>query len=98
MSTNPHNRIVEKHYSPKELSCLLGFSSDFWRDQAKAGELTLRDVEDPNRVLATPVEIGGELRVPASAVNAFLACHTFAYDAGIKARNAGELRRILARG
>lgn len=89
-------RVVEKHYTPRELEYLIGFSPDYWRDQAKAGELTLRDPADPNTILAAPVEIGGELRIPASCVNAFLTRHPFRYDAGIKARNTAELRRKLA--
>ena len=41
-TTQQLSRIVEKHYSPKELSYLLGFTPNFWRDLAKAGELTAR--------------------------------------------------------
>lgn len=92
-----HQRVVEKHYSPKELSYLMGFSARYWCDACKAGELTLRDANAPDLVLAQPVEIGGELRIPASCVNAYLARHPFRYDAGVKARNTGELRRILAK-
>lgn len=87
-------RVVEKHYSPQEASALLGFSAEYWRDQAKAGELTLVDSAS-QAVIAEPLEIGGELRIPASCLNAFLARRPFRYDAGIKARNSAELRRKL---
>jgi hypothetical protein len=99
MTMPTHNgaqRVVEKYYSPRELFYLLGFSPEFWRDKCKAGELTLR-TGAPARVVSEPVEIAGELRIPASAVNAFLGARRFFYDVGIKARNTGELRRKLAK-
>jgi hypothetical protein len=85
-------RVVEKYYSPRELSVLLGFSPDFFRDEAKAGSFTLTV---DGSVVCEAVEIGGELRIPATAVNAWLVAHPYRYDAGVKARNAGELRRKL---
>ena len=95
MAMNPSNpipRVVEKYYSARELGVLLGFSKDFFADLAKAGEFTLTVAD---QVVIQPLELGGELRIPASAVNAWLARHPYRYDAGIKARNAGELRRKL---
>ena len=47
-------------------------------------------------VVCAPLEISGELRIPATAMNAWLARHPYRYDAGVKARNQGELRRKLA--
>lgn len=93
MSSPTIPRVVEKYYSPSELSCLIGFADKFWRERAKAGEFTLT-IDD--EVVCQPLEIGGELRIPATAVNAYLVKHPYRYDAGIKARNAGELRRKLA--
>ena len=89
----PNPRVLEKYYSPKELSTLLGFSAGFFRDRAQAGDFTLAV---NGAVVCEPLEIAGELRIPASAVNAWLALHPYRYDAGIKARNAGELRRRIA--
>ena len=86
-------RVVEKYYSPSELSGLIGFAEKFWRERAKAGEFTL--VID-GEVVCQPLDISGELRIPATAVNAYLVKHPYRYDAGVKARNAGELRRKLA--
>ncbi len=86
-------KVVEKYYSLAELRCLVGFGPRFWRERAQAGELTLRDGD---LVLAEPLEVAGELRVPASCVNAFLARHPYRHDAGVKARNQAELRRKLA--
>jgi hypothetical protein len=86
------SRVVEKYYSLQDLTCLVGFSEKFWRERCQAGDLTLRDGE---QLLAEPLMISGELRVPASAVNAFLSRHPYNYDAGVKARNTAELRRKL---
>lgn len=92
-------RVVEKHYSAKELSWLIGFDARFWRDKMKSGELTLYAGHEPDAaVLARPVEISGEFFCPASCVNAFLLRHPVHYDLGVKARNTGELRRKLADG
>ncbi len=88
-------KVIEKHYSPRELSFLLGFDEKWWRQRAQAGDLTLRDRQ--GQVIAQPLELAGELRVPASAVNAYLASHPYSYDAGVKARNTAELRRKLSR-
>ena len=85
-------RVVEKYYSPRELSFLLGFNAEFFRDQAKAGGFTF-SIE--GTVACEPLEIGGELRIPASAVNAWLARHPYRYDGDVKARNAAELKRKL---
>lgn len=85
-------RVVEKYYSLRELECLVGFGERFWRERAQCGDLTLKEGET---IIAEPVRIAGELRVPASAVNAYLARHPYRYDAGVKARNVAELRRKL---
>lgn len=85
--------VVDRFYSLTELSVLLGFGERFFRQQAQQGEFTLREGD---AVVSEPVEIGGELRIPAGAVNAWLARNPYRYDAGIKARNTAELRRKLA--
>ncbi len=87
-------RVLEKHYSLQELAWLIGFSKKFWAQKCKAGELTVKDAA--GTVLEEPREISGEIMVPASCANAFLAKHPYRYDAGVKARNTGELRRRLA--
>ena len=86
--------VIEKYYSVRELTFLLGFSERFWRERAQAGDLVWRVAD---RVVSQPLELAGELRVPASAVNAYLAAHPYRYDAGVKARNLGELRRKLGK-
>ena len=86
-------RVVEKYYSARELGYLLGFNEQFWRQAAQAGDLTL--VDDSGAVIAQPALVAGELRIPASAVNAYLARRPYRYDAGVKARNKGELLRKL---
>lgn len=87
-------KIVERHYSLRELSVLFDFTPRWWRERAQAGDLVVHDNQS-GTVLAQPVELAGELRVPASCVNAFLARNPYRYDAGIAARNRGELQRKL---
>ncbi len=92
---NRQQRVLEKFYSPRELGYLLGFSESFWRKAAQAGEFILAD--SAGNIIAQPVEIAGEIRIPASSVNAYLARRPYRYDAGVKARNIGELRRKLGK-
>jgi len=87
------NKVLEKFYSPFELVCQLGFSERFWRERCQEGAFTLKIDEV---VIAEVYEISGELRIPASAVNAWLARHPYRYDAGVKARNRSELSRKMA--
>jgi len=93
---NRQQRVLEKFYSPRELGYLPGFRERFWREVAQAGEFVLAD--SAGNVIAQPVEIAGEIRIPASSVNAYLARRPYRYDAGVKARNKGELRRKLGKG
>lgn len=92
MSAEKQNRVLEKFYSTEELTYHLGFSVRFWRERCQEGAFTL---QIDGAVIAEPVEISGELRIPASAVNAWLAKHPYRYDAGVKARNQAELHRKL---
>jgi hypothetical protein len=87
------NKVLEKFYSLKDLGYQLGFSERFFADRCKAGDFTLAI---DGVVIAEPMEVSGEIRVPASAVNAWVAKHPYKYDAGVKARNKGELMRKLA--
>jgi hypothetical protein len=73
--------ITEKFYSLEEVSLLLGFAPRFWREQAAKGELTLY-AEDGNTVISEPVFIAGELRIPASALNAFCARRPYRPELG----------------
>lgn len=85
-------RVVEKHYSARELSFLVGFDAKFWRQQMKSQpELLGANGE----LISNCVEISGEFFAPASWVNAFLSRRPLRYDAGIKARNTAELRRKM---
>lgn len=85
--------VVESYYTVQDLATLWRFSERKIRDLVKSGAFVLRDGD---RVVAQPLEIAGEIRIPASAINAFAASHTYAYDGGVKARNQGELTRRLA--
>lgn len=85
-------RVLEKHYTARELSFLIGFNERYWRDRMKA-EPVLKDAE--GHVISQCVEISGELFAPASWANAYLARTPVHYDAGIKARNRSELERKL---
>jgi hypothetical protein len=90
------SRVVEKYYSVKELCFLIGFDAKFWRDRAKDGDFTIVDPDHPETPICNPLDIAGELRIPATAVNFYLAKHPFRYDAGVKARNKAELQRKLS--
>src|SRR5215475_4085646 len=86
------DRAVEKFYSATEAGLLLGFSAEFIRNLAATEELVLREPET-GEVISQPVFIGKQLRVPASALNAYLARHPYQRPAlGVKARRVGELR------
>lgn len=73
-------RAVERYYSVPETAMLLSFSERWVRDRIRAEEF------------AGVIEVGGELRIPASAINAFLARHE-RLEPGIPARTVGELKR-----
>lgn len=88
-------RVVEKYYSTTELEVLVGFGEKFWRERCQAGELTLKD---GGQTIAEPLLVAGELRIPASSINAWLAKHPYRYDPGVKARNRAELTRKLGGG
>ncbi len=85
MSEQPQ-RVVEMFYTIAELTFLLRFSDSYIRQRVRDG------------VFPGALDIDGDLRVPASAVNAWLAQHPVRYDAGIKARNKAELRRRMGKG
>ena len=85
-------RVIEKHYSARELSWLIGFEKRYWCDLMKSEP---RLVGAAGEAIAECREISGEFFAPASWVNAYLARHPVVYDAGIKARNTAELRRKL---
>jgi len=85
-------RVLEKFYTAKELSWLVGFNERYWRDRMKADPQLL---DGEGRVISQCVEISGEFFAPASWVNAYVARTPVTYDAGIKARNRSELERKL---
>jgi hypothetical protein len=85
-------RVLEKFYSAKELSWLVGFNERYWRDRMKAEpKLTGAD----GVLISQCVVISGEFFAPASWANALLARSPLQYDAGIKARNKSDLERKL---
>lgn len=86
------SNVVEKYYSAKELSLLVGFHPQWWREKIKAEPRLVAD----GVVISECREISGELLAPASWVNGILARNPVSYDPGIKARNLSELRRKLA--
>jgi hypothetical protein len=96
MSQLRASKVIEKHYSPRELGFLLGFDEKWWRQRAQEGEFAVRD--EHGHTISQPVMLAGELRIPASGVNAYLARNPYLYDAGIAARNHAELRRKLGKG
>lgn len=85
-------RVLEKHYTARELSFLIGFNERYWRDRMKA-EPQLKGAA--GEVISQCVEISGEFFAPASWANGYLARKPVQYDAGIKARNKSDLERKL---
>ena len=77
--------VVEAYYTPSDLAALWRFSERTIRDMVKRGDFTTDSAE--------PLEIAGEIRIPASAINAYAARNTYAVARGIKARTPGELLR-----
>lgn len=85
-------RVIEKHYTARELSFLIGFNERYWRDRMKAEPKLLGAAGE---LVSQCVEISGEFFAPASWANGLLARTPVTYDAGIKARNKSELERKL---
>lgn len=92
--SEPLGRVVESYYTPADLASLWRFSERKIRDLVRDGAFTLR--QGDGSVVAEPLEIAGEIRIPASAINAYAAQHTYAAARGVKARSAGELFRKVA--
>jgi|GEM_PF-1253740 len=87
-------RPVELFYSVSELAILLRFSDATVRRWVKEGRFSPPG-EDGKADLSNCLEIGQDIRVPASGVQFFCAHNPLKYDLGIKARNKGELIRKL---
>lgn len=80
-----HDGLLEVHVSPKQIGYLMNLS-----------ETTIRRKIQSAMFGHLVVNLDGDLRVPQSAVNGFLAAHRFVESPGIKARTIGELRRKAA--
>lgn len=77
--------VVEKYYTVSELSLLLGFGAEWVRTRIHQGEFGDKCWMHQK-----------DIRVPASAVNAFVEkCLIAVPEAGIAARTAGELVRKI---
>lgn len=85
-------RIVEKYYAVRELAFLLGFSETYIRIRIKSGEFS-----PSGNPMENIVEVGSDIRVPASGVVFWLQKHPLksAAGMGVAARSPGELRRKL---
>jgi len=79
-------RVLELYYKVEEVAFLLRFSNKWVRERMNAGEFG-----------AGVVDVRGDVRIPASGVNRFLAQHQRVYDIEVRRTNAGRLRRQLAR-
>lgn len=97
MSTNrPLAPVVEAYYSANDLAALWRFGAQKILAMVKAGDFTLRNAQGV--VVAEPMEVAGEVRIPASAINDYAVRHPYRYTDEIKARNKGELLRKLQGG
>lgn len=86
--------VVELFYSVRELSFLLRFSESTIRRRIRDGDFSPPG-EDGAPDLANILDVDGDLRIPASGVIFFQRQHALVWNAGVKARNLGELRRKL---
>lgn len=93
-------KAIEMYYTVQDLATLLRYQDAWVRERVKEGAFL-----DPHFVPrwagdqdVSVVEIGGETRIAASAVNRFLAGHAKATVNPVKARNMAEVRRKCARG
>lgn len=91
--SNALPKVVEAYYTPADLAALWRFSERKIRDLVKEGNFTLRNALGVTT--AEPMEVAGEIRIPASAINAYAASHAYNYSPGIKARNQAELLRKI---
>lgn len=86
-------QVVEAYYSPADLSALWRFGPAKIRTMAKSGDFTVRDAA--GAIVAEPMEVAGELRIPASGVNQYARSHALSVIHGVKARSKGELLRKI---
>lgn len=94
MEERMRSSVVELYYSISELCCIYRFSDKTVRDWVKSGRFSPPG-PDEKPDLTNILDIGGDLRVPASGCLYFQANHPLKYDLGIRARNAGEMRRKI---
>jgi len=78
------NRVLELYYKVEEVAFLLRFSTKWVRDRINKGEFG-----------TGVLDVRGDLRIPASGINDFLARHRRVYDLNIRLANTGRLRRNL---
>lgn len=89
-------RVVELYYSITELTFLLRFSDSTIRKWVKEGAFSPPG-EDGLPDFTNILDVGGDLRVPASGVNFFAGNHPLRRDPGTKARNKAELMRKIGK-
>ena len=85
-------RAVEKFYSVAETALLLSLSTKTVIEKLKARDLG-------EEVVNLGSDARPDYRIPASGINGWLEARrifSFSQDAGIAARNIGELRRKVA--
>ena len=83
MSSRPARRAVELYLTTAQAAFALQFSPKWVRARVKDGSFP------------GAVDVDGDIRIPASAVNRFLDDHQVKYEVPISAAGIGELRRKM---
>jgi hypothetical protein len=86
-------RVAQCWYSVGTLSFLLELAESTIRRRIQAGDF---GPETGEPITDYVLDLDGDLRVSTRGYFWYVSRHPYRYDAEIKARNAGELRRKLA--
>ena len=86
------SRVVELFYTVGELAFLLRLGESTVSRKWKSGEFSPAG-PDGQPDISNIVDLGGDIRIPASGVNHYLDRHRVRRTSGVAARTVGELRR-----
>jgi hypothetical protein len=84
-SNGPGQTVLELYYTVDDVALLLRFGRKWVRQRLDAGDFG-----------QGVLDIRGDIRIPASGVNAFITRHHRVYDLQIRMANTGRMRRQLA--
>jgi hypothetical protein len=85
---------VERYVSSRSVAVLWEFGEKKIIKMARDGDFTTRT--SSGEVIAEPMEVAGEIRIPVSGLNRYAKEHPYIYNDAIAARNKDELIRKLS--